>query len=196
MSSSIHLCESIFSAGDLESFLDFVTEFCINRSLLDDSMEIDHVCYRVETVHEYTRITNELSTYGDVIADSMINGRPITTVKLNQPMKYKNWSISCIEIPCPKAGRPYQAGWEHIEIVIGDQHMGCLNNKSILETFMSKYSEIEFDTRAIDKEINADVSIEIGQYSCKFHCRPLYEVCEFERKHGHDVPVPSDYFSD
>jgi predicted metalloenzyme YecM len=28
--------------------------------------------------------------------------------------------IQCIEIPCPKRGRPYKSGWEHVEFAIGD----------------------------------------------------------------------------
>lgn len=195
MSFSIHPCEALFKV-DLHSFLQVVTAECSRLHLLDDTVEIDHVCYRVDSIQEYLRIVSALSPYGIPIADSMINGRPITTYLLNEPMIFKAWRIPCIEIPCPKPGRNYMTGWEHIEIVIGEKSMGCTSNKTFLESFVKKHTDIRFDLKAIDKEINADISIEIenGKYSCKFHCRPLYEVCEFEKNHGLIEPVPSDYF--
>ena len=54
-----------------------------------------------------------------------------------------------------------------------------------------------FDERAINKDINADVSVSISDgVSVKYHARPLYEVCAYEKAHGMRVAVPQDYFLD
>jgi hypothetical protein len=42
----------------------------------------------------------------------MIGGRPIATVRLNEPIKHGGFIVSCIEVPCPKPGRHYAAGLE------------------------------------------------------------------------------------
>ena len=71
-----------------------------------------------------------------------------------------------------------------------------MNTKALLEEFMLKYPHILFDRKAIDKEVNADVSINIDDlYSVKFHATPLQDVIAFEISHGLVVPVPLDYFS-
>lgn len=197
----LHPCESVFDLNDadvsLESFLNEVTAETCSLGLLSPLLEIDHVCFRIETLGEYRTIVARMKEYGTIIADSMINGRPITTVKLQEPIVYSNWKISCIELPCPKTGSHYPRGWEHIEVVIGDTENGCLNNKTLLETFILSHTTIEFDRRAIDKDVNADVSMTTSNkiFSVKFHVRPLYEVCAFESLHGFTVPVPEDYFT-
>ena len=33
-------------------------------------------------------------------------------------------TVRCIEVPCPKPGRPYSAGLEHAELVIGSEADG------------------------------------------------------------------------
>ena len=102
---------------------------------------------------------------------------------------------------------------EHIEVVVGNQEQGCIDNKVHLQQFIAQNckSGLTFDTRAINKEINADVSISLyihletnevvttptsstQAFSVKFHIRPLYEVCKYEANHGCIEHVPIDYF--
>ena len=42
----------------------------------------------------------------------MIGGRPIATVRLHEPIVHHGFTVKCIEVPCPKAGRHYAAGLE------------------------------------------------------------------------------------
>ena len=73
--------------------------------------------------------------------------------------------------------------------------------KNDRSTYSTLFLDIPFDRRAIDKEINADVSVTVGEEgssssgSVKYHARPLYEVCRYETLHGTVVPVPEDYFA-
>ena len=215
----LHPCEEVFGQS-LETFLGPLVAYLKSKDLLNSAQEIDHVCYRVETIEAYLKIVSRMKDrYGKVIADSMISGRPITTILLLEPIYYKEFEISCIELPCPKQGSHYEQGWEHIEVVIGCQGQECVDNKAQLEQFISQHAQssnyrLEFDKRAINKHINADVSLNVyidsntarviensnettnthKKCSVKFHVRPLYEVCKYELDHAMVDPVPIDYF--
>jgi hypothetical protein len=56
-------------------------------------------------------------------------------------------------------------------------------------------TDLQFDMKAANKEINADVCLDIGNnMSIKFHVWPLYKVCQYEKSNGCRVPVPENYF--
>lgn len=61
----------------------------------------------------------------------------------------------------------------------------CLNNKDYLVSWMNKhFPDITFDQRAINKEVNADVSLSLlDNMSIKFHCKSLEAVYEYEKTH-------------
>ncbi|CAE7823154.1 unnamed protein product, partial [Symbiodinium microadriaticum] len=91
----------------------------------------------------------------------MIGGRPISTYELNDPIQHQEWSVRCIEVASPKPGRgsSHGHGLEHAEVVVGADIDSPLHSQALLQAFMAAYPEIHFDTRALDKELNADVSI-------------------------------------
>lgn len=192
----LHPCEEFLNHGiSLHAFLTEIELACSSSGVSLSEREIDHVCYRVETKVDYQRIYSRLSSMGSVLAETMIGGRPIATFSLTNPIEYKNWMIPCIELPCPKESSFYTEGWEHCEVVIGNASMDAVDNREFLEHFVSAHSHLSFDMRSVGKEINADVSLNInGDFSVKFHSRPLYEVCLFEKSHGLCIPVPEDYF--
>lgn len=164
------------------------------------SREIDHLCYRCHSKREYLDVKSKLTEdcMGRLIVEGMIAGRPISTVELLEPIKYEGWSIPCIEIACPKPGKTHKEGLEHIEVVIGNEGDNFCDSKDILLSFVSRHPTVTFDLKAIDKDINADVSIDLGKDigSIKFHVRPLIEVCKYERANGLVQPVPEDYFEE
>ena len=108
--------------------------------------------------------------------------------------------MACLEIPAPKPGRPYARGLEHAEFVIGgaSHPLGQAQERSeqeIVGAFVQTRPAVAFDTRALHKELNADVSLAFkgagfpgGGGSAKFHVRPLYEVVEFEAELAHRAP--------
>ena len=63
----------------------------------------------------------------------MIAGRPISTYLLKKPMQWNHINVRCLEVPCPKPGRPYKSGFEHIEIVVGDKTNSCTDVEPILK---------------------------------------------------------------
>mmetsp|Transcript_16822 Transcript_16822/g.33574 ORF Transcript_16822/g.33574 Transcript_16822/m.33574 type:complete len:204 (-) Transcript_16822:41-652(-) len=165
--------------------------------------EMDHVCYRTETTAEYRAVLDALvPAAGEVLVESMIGGRPIATVRLHRPVSHGGYSVSCVEVPCPKEGSPYRSGLEHAEIVVGSMDDGVEGNARV-RAFVEECERLglgfKFKTGAMNKEVNADVShafaLEDGRRATiKFHARPLYEVVEWEKEHDAVVAVPADYF--
>ena len=116
--------------------------------------------------------------------------------------------MSCIELPCPKTGSAYVTGLEHAEFVIGSAEDGCVNthalSKFVADCEADQTIQLEFDRAAMKKQFNADVQVRFphegerginGDFSCKFHQRPLYEVIAFEIAQGEVVEVPAGYFN-
>ena len=70
----------------------------------------------------------------------------------------------------------------HAEFVIGQPSDGVEGNAALLKWIeqVAKPLALEFDCRALGKQINADVSVSLpswhggGAMSAKFHHRPLY----------------------
>lgn len=177
-----------------------VSYLSVRTAIPIQTFHIDHICYRCSTKEEYIQVIQDLTSLGnELLVEGMIGGRPIATIALTTPIVYKHWSIPCIEVPCPKEGREYTSGFEHIEMVISSNPSTAspYHSKEQLEEFILQYqtSEVVFDLRAIEKEINADVSLQIDKdTSVKFHVCPLSQVVELEKSHGLVVPVPPTYF--
>ena len=185
--------------GDYQAFIDDVVSQLSAAGLDITAFEMDHICYRCETLEEYVRICGLLeSKYGTSLGQPIVGGRPINTIRLHCPLVHGVFSVGCLEIPSPKDGSFYSSGLEHAEMVIGsisDSALGA-ESKAVLERFVAQCKEggfkLPFDTRAINKAINPDVSVELnhassrteqnGKLSVKFHVRPLMEVVELEHK--------------
>ena len=164
------------------------------------NLQADHVCYRTETIAQYTSLVKALQSADSIglvtlLVESMIGGRPIATFKLSKPIdigsENNRHSIDVIEIPSPKEGSPYTAGLEHIEFVVGDgSHKSPLNDEvhaRVLDEWMKMHQNISWNTKARNKECNPDVSLKIelcdyGKVSVKFHLMPLEEVIKIENE--------------
>lgn len=193
----LHPVEGI--VGELDPFLAIALSRSLDQGIELSGKEIDHVCFRCTSKKEYLSICSQLvdQQLGEVMIESMIGGRPITTFKLFEPIQYNEYSIACLEIPCPKPGKSHHAGLEHLEVVVGKNGDLPFDNKLVLEEWASSYPSVSFDRKAIDKHINADICLDLGDgVNIKFHICPLYEVVEIEKKSGSAVSVPSDYFLD
>lgn len=199
-SMTLHPVEAVLGTTDLVSFLEEVTAFVLNSGLPLKGYEIDHACYRCETKAQYKEVCTAIvnNSIGSILIESMISGRPITIVKFQQPIVYEEWSIPCLEITCPKPGRSHKHGFEHIEIVIDSENKhGFTKSQLFLTDFASQFPSIQFDMKAIHKEVNADLNLTTpGGNSVKFHARPIYEVCAYELSTGHHECVPADYFDE
>ncbi|GIC75336.1 VOC family protein [Moritella sp. F3] len=90
---------------------------CKQGNLKSEALWCDHVALRVNDIAVATSLLAEFKQRGEVISDSMINGRPIYIIVLDEPVQLGDWQIDCVELPFPGKYYPQQ-GWEHIELVL------------------------------------------------------------------------------
>lgn len=64
--------------------------------------EMDHVCYRVETLERYHEMLARAATIATLLDESNINGRPIATFEFHDYLQTKNWRVPYLEVPAPK----------------------------------------------------------------------------------------------
>lgn len=107
--------------------------------------------------------------YGTLLVENKIGGRAISTFKLHEPIIFGERKIWCIELPSPKEGSFYPEDYEHVEFVIDKD----------FDTFMKSYPQIHFNTKALSKEINADIRIKYDGFSVKFHHNTLEYVIKY-----------------
>jgi predicted metalloenzyme YecM len=145
----------------------------INDIELDvDQYELDHLCYRVESSEQYALKKTELAPLGALLVESMVNGRLIATYKLHEPIVFKNRNIYLLELPSPKPGHSYKSGLEHVEFV----------TKEPLQKIVDRYPQYSFEVFGIHKNINADITLKLGEYCIRFHNKSLEDVIKMELK--------------
>ncbi len=136
-----------------------------------NGLHLDHLCYRVGTMERYAQLRNALSAYGELLAETTIGGRPIATFRLHAPIIHDPWAIHLVELPAPKPGSPYPEGWEHAEFVVDEG----------LPSLTQRYPHVNWDLTDLDKPLNADVRVRLGDFSVKFHRMALDEVIRLEQ---------------
>lgn len=137
-----------------------------------DKYPLDHICYRVETVKDYQTKREQLKAHGELLIESMVNGRLISTFKLHHPIEFKNRKIDLLELPAPKSGHAYKAGLEHAEFV----------TKEPLQKIVDKYPQYAFEVFGIHKKINADITLKLGDFCIRFHNQSLEDVIKLEKQ--------------
>lgn len=133
--------------------------------------ELDHICYRVATTDEYFLKKQQFEKFSELLVESIVNGRNISTFKLLNPIIYQSRKIYLIELPSPKINTDYTSGLEHVEFVI---------DKS-LPDFIKDYPLINFEINNINNSVNADVKVVFANgITVKFHNETLEEIIKRE----------------
>lgn len=145
---------------------------------------VDHLCYRVETIERYEEVFRNWSRVASCIAESSVNGRPIATFRLHEPIEAvvpsaKNWErevrlhVPLLELPAPKPSKAYKEGWEHIEVVTGEP----------LAELVRRKGDLQWNVSNIDHGVNPDVSVTLKAGTIKFHPTSLESVVQHELLH-------------
>ena len=132
--------------------------------------DIDHLCYRVDSLDRYEELKISFSDFGKLLIESEINGRSIATFKLSFPIIYKHWMIDVVELPAPKTSKITKEGFEHIEVV---------TDLSFVE-LLERYKHLSLDLKGLTKEFNQELEINIGERNVKFHHMSLESVIRIE----------------
>lgn len=122
---------------------------------------IDHLCYRTETMKQYKVVKEGFAKISKLIAEVLVQDRPIATFEFSPTLKGSGWSIPYVEVPAPKLDNTYKQGIEHAEFVIIGE----------MDTFRDKYSHITFDDSTWNDAINPELVIALkdGSGVIKFH---------------------------
>lgn len=142
-----------------------------SKVVIAQHWEIDHLCYRVDSLKRYEELKKSFSSFGKLLIESNINERSIATFKLNCPIIFRHWMIDVVELPAPKRSKPTKEGFEHIEVV-------C--DLSFVD-LQEKYIHLKLDLNGLSKEFNQELEIDFGERNIKFHHMSLESVIRLEK---------------
>ncbi|WP_173021425.1 2-amino-4-hydroxy-6-hydroxymethyldihydropteridine diphosphokinase [Lewinella sp. W8] len=142
-------------------------------------LPIDHLCYRVANQTDYHNYRDALVAAGhELLTEAPISGRPIATFRLLTPVRFRGQAIHLLELPAPKTGSPYPAGYEHAEMVV-DQSLPKFERWLLQHT---TFAPEDLDQSGRNKPLNADLRIRLDHgMSIKFHEKPLDEIISIEQ---------------
>ena len=83
----------------------------------------------------------ELLKLGKLVREVIIGGRRVSVFRLTKPLKYKDYSISALELVEPKSGEKPLSGFEHAEFTISGP----------FEDIVKKYPNLPWDTTNIER---------------------------------------------
>lgn len=168
--SQTHPLEKIL--GDPTPFLSKLFSTLRAEKIDVTGLEMDHICYRVETLERYQELCHVLKKHGELLSEKEIAGRPISTFKLENPFVYGERKIYCLELPAPKESSPYIEGFEHAEFVISVD----------FTTFKQTYPHLCFKESRM-KSVNPELTLSFGDYAVKFHQNSLeYVITVLEKE--------------
>jgi predicted metalloenzyme YecM len=136
---------------------------------------IDHICYKPEIYAEYEKLKRDLGNIGELLAEAMINKRPIATYELTTPLLINGYVIPLIELAAPKPGVVKKSHYEHFEVVLKDE--------SLIE-FKRRYHALDWDTSKIQDVYNPDITVKLKSGLVKFHPESLKTVIVRENARG------------
>ncbi len=104
---------------DLDGFMQKIDDFAQVIGMDLSFAQADHIALRINDRALAEQAHQAWESHGKVISKAEINGRPIIVLEFENPLRAKGWTIECLELPYPAAGRSYpNEGWEHVEFVV------------------------------------------------------------------------------
>lgn len=131
---------------------------------------IDHLCYRVETIERYGEVCGRLGDFAELLTESEVNGRPISTFRLEEALPGHDENLRIIEVPAPKPGKVVREGFEHAEIVCDEP----------FSDVKKRFPGAVFDEGGLKKTFNRELEIVLGPRNVKFHHLSLESVVNLE----------------
>ncbi len=140
-------------ASKREELIRFVGEATSQLSALIPELVfiLDHVCYRVEKDSEYPLVKELFNRCGRNVLEEEVSGRMVSLFKLDLSLTFGKYTLWYVEIPAPKEGKPFKAGFEHIDVVI----------ETPLADFIATYSFLTFDTVNLSKGKRPEISLKL-----------------------------------
>ena len=133
--------------------------------------EIDHLCDRAQTLEEYESKKAHYEALGNLLTEGIVGGRPIATYHLKTAIKTNHGYTHLLELPAPKPGKKTVSGLEHIEVVVDEK----------FTELIELAPELNWDKRALGKELNPEVEAQFGEVNIKFHHHSLDCIINIEK---------------
>jgi len=159
--------------GDYETFINkMIVKVKAEGFDFKDFVQLDVLCYKTASKSSYAVLKEKLNSVGVLLVEAEVGGRPIATFRLDKSIYCEGWRIDTIELPAPKEDDQAE-GLDHIQFVLF----------SSLEDFMRKYSDKEFDTKAMGRATNPMITYRFDEgLSVKFHILSLASAIYIESK--------------
>jgi predicted metalloenzyme YecM len=164
------MVEEQFKAEAKEFLHNAFMEMTRQGFFFEPHWHVDHICYRTSTEENYQATVELLSSFSTLLAETQVNGRMISTFKLEESLCHDGWDIDLIEIPAPKKGRIHKDGFEHLEVV---------SDLSFLELKERYHSFTKIET-GLKKNFNPELEFVFSDFAVKFHSLSLESVIHIE----------------
>jgi hypothetical protein len=143
-----------------------------NNISLSEIEQVDHFCYRVETLAWFEELHRQLGEIATEIYCNEVAGRIIPIFRLHTPIELiKGMPTELFELPAPKLDTPYSEGYEHVECVVD------------LDGLINRYPDTRFE---IKTHPWPEAVVQNEGVTIKFHERPLDEIAAEQEKEQHE----------
>lgn len=132
---------------------------------------VDHICYRSTSDENYKSLKTAFSKFANLLVESPVNGRLISTFQLQEPYLHGSHAIRAVELPQPKKGSTYKQGCEHIELVCDIP----------LDELPKMFPELSWEKKRQKKYYNDEIKCQLKSGVIKFHNQSLESVITLEK---------------
>lgn len=151
---------------DYSAFLETLFEKLHGVGVDLSELALDHLGYQCSSGDDYKQRDAALSKLSDKLSEELVGGRRVGIYRLHSPFRYKDTEIFTVELVEPKEGQEVQSAWEHAEFTVA----------GTLEAFMNKYPDLNWETRALQREEFPMLILPLGDgVSAKFPRRGVLE---------------------
>lgn len=172
-------------SADLPRFTLALTELATRLGLDIAPLDADHISLRCHQNSTAERWRTGLEQCGELLSETLINGRPICLFKLHEPVTVAHWQFKVVELPWPGEKRYPHEGWEHIEIVLpGDPQ--SLNARALALLADEGLSQpgivVKTSSPKGERERlpNPTLAVSDGKVTIKFHPWSIEEIVASE----------------
>lgn len=161
----------LFNTKAIQFLENLQTQMKAEQVQFDPHWDVDHICYRADSLEKYLHLKSEFSKFSELLIETDVNGRPIATYKLHQPIQFFDWYITIVELPAPKPNKIIAEGFEHIEVVCDMS----------FENLKKRFLQCSFNESGAKKLFNAELEMIVGGVNIKFHHISLESVVRLEK---------------
>lgn len=105
---------------------------------------LDHLAYCVSSSSEFDVTKTEFLKISKLVREVIVSERRVAVFRLTEPLKYKDYFITAIELIEPKKGEITKSGFEHAEFTIDIPFKELVNEYPNLPWDMSNINRPDF----------------------------------------------------